>query len=106
MDSFKKIQENSLPVFGSNWINSLPGKTDVLPAVLKFANCVWENFNCRDKGDYDDIFLKTDVLLLSDIFENFPNLLIWTPFTITAHQTSHGMQCRNHWSRVRAFVRY
>ena len=35
------------------------------------AQNVWEKFNCQTLGDYHDLYLKTDVLLLSDVFETF-----------------------------------
>jgi hypothetical protein len=35
------------------------------------AQNVWEVFNCQTLRDYSDQYLKTDVLLLSDVFERF-----------------------------------
>ena len=37
----------------------------------KHAQEVWDTFDCRNIGDYHDIYLRTDVLLLADVFENF-----------------------------------
>ena len=37
----------------------------------KHAQQVWDTFNCKDMGDYHDLYLRTDVLLLADVFETF-----------------------------------
>ncbi|CAB4024062.1 Gastrula zinc finger, partial [Paramuricea clavata] len=40
------------------------------------ATRVFEAFSCQSMGDYHDLYLKSDVLLLADVFENFRNVCL------------------------------
>ena len=74
IDCYQKFEEKQLPVYGPNWFNTLSGKINVNTSDLANANNVWKKFRCENIADYHDIYLKSDVLLLADIFESFRNL--------------------------------
>ncbi|GBC14077.2 uncharacterized protein LOC114539626 [Rhizophagus irregularis DAOM 181602=DAOM 197198] len=42
----------------------------------EYAQYVWEKAGCKTMQDYHDIYLKTDVLLLADIFQNFREMAL------------------------------
>lgn len=69
IDSWDKYSETKLPE-KSNFFNKLTGEhiseSDYLHAVK-----VWKKFQVKNLGEYTDLYLKSDVLLLSDIFEKF-----------------------------------
>lgn len=63
-------------------LTHLPDKDDffdklkeehISDADYERAQKVWDVFDCNTLGDYSDIYLKSDILLLADIFENFRN---------------------------------
>lgn len=56
------------------------------PPIEKFSTCltgaidqedyengkfIYSQFKCRNLGDYSDVYLKTDVMILADVFEQF-----------------------------------
>ena len=70
LDSFEKFNQ-PLPPYGNDWRNTLTGKIDVTKDQYKKALDLYNSFQCRSLGDYHDIYLKTDVLLLADVFQLF-----------------------------------
>ena len=69
LDSFVKLSEKSLPHYGDQWINSLSGQIDVSEEDVQHAKKVWNMFGCKNFSDYLMLYLKTDVILLADVFE-------------------------------------
>ena len=72
--SFDKFREKQLPPkeqFYSNLTESHI-EDDEYERALK----IWEHFGIRNLGQYHDLYLRTDVLLLTDVFENFRDLCL------------------------------
>ena len=49
---------------------------------------VWESYKLNNVGDYHDLYVQSDTLLLADIFENFLNKCIETYELDPAHSLS------------------
>ena len=73
-DSFKKFKETNLPDM-DKFFSSLKdcGITD---QEYKRACDVWKVFEIKNLGEYHDLYLKTNVLLLCDVFEKFINVCL------------------------------
>ena len=69
MNSFKKFSEDNL-LDRSKFFSSLK---DVCISEKDYFKAVdvWNVFKMNTMGDYHDFYLKTDVLLLADVFEKF-----------------------------------
>lgn len=83
VDSYGKLNYDKIPdksKFYSSMTNSDISESDYLRAKL-----VWKTFHCQNLGEYSDIYLKTDVLLLTDIFENFRDVCLRTYKLDPAH---------------------
>ncbi|KAL6418056.1 hypothetical protein ACFW04_012373 [Cataglyphis niger] len=69
VDDIDKLRETCLPsreAFYSSLTCDIVSGSDYERAIK-----VWERFRVQTLGEYSDLYLKTDVLLLADIFENF-----------------------------------
>ena len=71
MHSFKKFHETELPS-KSKFFSSLKNE-DISESDYKKAKNIWNTFNIKNLGECHDLYLKTDVLLLCDVFEKFIN---------------------------------
>ena len=69
MDDWARMAETALPPQAA-FFNKL-SDSDVSDDDYKHAQQVWNAFNCKTLGDYHDLYMLTDVLLLADVFESF-----------------------------------
>ena len=69
MDSFNKFNESYLPKI-EDFYSSLTDE-NISNNDYNHAQNVWNTFQIRNMGEYHDLYLKSDILLLTDVFENF-----------------------------------
>ena len=69
MDCFERLSETTLPPIESFY--SELNKSGISEDNYTHAQNVWETFELETPQNYHDLYLKTDVLLLADVFENF-----------------------------------
>ena len=69
MDGFERFEEEFLPP-KERFCNSLKD-IRIKDEGYVHAEKVFNKFGCMNLGDYHDLYLTTDVLILADIFEAF-----------------------------------
>ena len=69
IDDLAKFRETQLPP-PEAFYNTLYEK-EITDDEYQHVLNVWDTFGCMDLEAYHDIYLKTDILLLCDIFEKF-----------------------------------
>jgi len=94
IDSVDKLNETSLSP-RELFYSSLTDET-VSDDDYQHATNVWQRFCIETLGDYSDLYLKTDVFLLADVFENFRDTLRvtdWIRRIITLYRNICGTLC-------------
>ena len=69
MDSFEKFNQTELPK--KEQFYSILNNEHITDEDYQHAQNVWNTFKLQSMGEYHDLYLKSDVLLLADVFENF-----------------------------------
>ena len=74
MDSWEKFNETSLPSKEDFYSNL--NIEDIDDIEYRHGNNVFKVFKLENLGDYYELYVQSDTLLLADVFENFRNMCI------------------------------
>ena len=74
MDNWRKIDETTLPPKEAFYSNL--NLENISDKDYAHAQKVWKVFEIKNRGDYHDLYVKSDTLLLPDVFENFRNMCL------------------------------
>ena len=74
MDSWEKFNETSLPSKEDFYSNL--NMEDIDDIDYRHGNNVFKVFKLENLGDYHDLYVQSDTLLLADVFENFRDICI------------------------------
>ena len=74
IDCFDKFSETKI-LPKEKFYNRL-NETHISDEDYDHARNVWKELNLKDMGEYHDLYLKSDVLLLANVFEEFGNVCL------------------------------
>ena len=74
MDSWERFNETSLPS-KKEFYNNV-NMEDIDEIDYRHDNNVFKSFKLEKLGDYHDLYVKSDTLLLTDVFENFRDMCL------------------------------
>ena len=72
MDSFDRFNESKLPEI-KDFYSTMKGST-VSEKEYNHAQNVWNELKIKNLKEWHDLYLKTDVILLADVFESFRDI--------------------------------
>ena len=74
MDSWERFNEKLLP--SKKDFYSILNMEDISDIDDRHANNAFKGFKLENLGDYHDLYVKSDTLLLADVFNNFRDMCI------------------------------
>ena len=69
MDTFDKFNKTELPT--KEEFFSILSNEHITDEDYQHAQNVWKTFKLKNMGEYHNLYRKSDILLLADVFENF-----------------------------------
>ena len=69
MDDWEKLNETSIPE--KQDLYSHLNTKDITDADYPHAKIVCTDFETKNLGEYNDLYVQSDIVLLSDVFKNF-----------------------------------
>ena len=74
MDSWEKFEETALPLKKDFYSNL--NLENISDEDYTHARKIWHVFEIKNLGEYHDLYVQSDTLLLANIFENFRNMCL------------------------------
>ena len=74
MDSWERFDENKIPPKEAFY--SELNLEDISDEDYAHVQKVWDVFEIKNRGEYHDLCVQSDTLLLADVFENFRDMCL------------------------------
>ena len=74
MESWEKFDENTLPPKEAFYSNL--NLEDIRDEDYAYAQKVWDVVEINNLGEYHNLYVQSETLLLEDVFENFRNMCL------------------------------
>ena len=74
MNSWERFNESKLP--DKKDFYSCLNMEDITDVDYKHRKRVFREFKMNNLGDYHDLYVQSDTLLIADVFENFRNMCL------------------------------
>ena len=109
IDSQKKLNENTIPPKEAFY--SKLNLENITDKDYEHVKKVWETFEIKNLGEYHDLYIQDDTLLLAEVFENFTDKCIEIYELDPAHlfvstRISMARMFKKDKSRIRFINRY